>query len=75
MDMPVYYDDSECEGNQCFTEENSDDLDYDYAYEQETLIERYQNCVQPTLEDTFYYLVPLLLTSLVVNVLARIGKY
>lgn len=68
----MYDDDNEC-GDQCFTE-NTDDLDYEYALEQETLFELYNYCISPTLNDTFWYLVPLILASAICNIAARISK-
>ncbi|OXU22032.1 hypothetical protein TSAR_012511 [Trichomalopsis sarcophagae] len=69
--IPMYDDDNEC-GDQCFTE-NTDDLDYEYPPEQETLLELYNYCISPTLYDTFWYLVPLIVASSICNIAARIS--
>lgn len=69
----MFYGDNECDSDQCFAE-NSEDLDYDYFYYQESLFERYQNCVHPTLNDTFFYIIPLFLVSVTCNIAAGISK-
>lgn len=68
----MYDDDNDC-GDQCFTE-NTDDADYDFAYEQETLSELYSYCIHPTLHDTARYLAPLIFASFVSNIAARISE-
>ncbi|KAL7289253.1 protein-serine O-palmitoleoyltransferase porcupine [Trichogramma pretiosum] len=71
--MPMYDDDSECAGDQqCFST-NMDDYDYEYVQEQESLVELYQYCISPTLNDTLWYLIPLTIASFTCNVAARIN--
>ncbi|XP_011497732.1 PREDICTED: protein-cysteine N-palmitoyltransferase porcupine [Ceratosolen solmsi marchali] len=72
MDSVSMYDDNEC-GDQCFTE-NTEDLDYDFVYDQETPLELYHYCIFPTVKDTIWYLVPLIVASLICNVAARISQ-
>ena len=65
----MYDDDNECGGDQCFA-----DYDDEYFQNQESVVELYQYCISPTLNNTFWYLVPLILVSLSCNIVARIRK-
>jgi hypothetical protein len=72
MDSASMYDDNEC-GDQCFTE-NPDDLDYDFVNDQETPLELYHYCILPTLKDTIWYLIPLIVASFICNIAARVSE-
>lgn len=67
LESPFYAEDSDCE--------DCDQQYEDYEYEDinvDTLMDVYDNCIVPSVFQTVKYLSPLLLASLMFNILTQI---
>ena len=72
--IPVYYDDDDCEGGECYNRLH----DYDDDYEDitsESATDIYQYCLAPSINDTAKYLLPLLISSVLFRLLAQNREY
>ena len=51
------------------------DTDYEFEYEEETIIDLYDLCLKPTLHHTIQHLIPLILTAFLFKIVAQCSKF